>query len=519
MGYNQVCTPNTFRHRHLCSSVQSPSLAKEVASSLRAALLDAQKAMDVTLRLPTEILRLVFQSYLVQSSDVVPLTHVCRRWRDIAINMPELWTTIDDTNRIPYECHAARSGVLPLKFFVADEPESHPDVPRWLRAHANTIQEFHSVEACGSTRYDWRKLLRTFLPNLRIATLTMPSDERTFKLFGGTISLQELSMQSLDWLPTNHFPNLTRFYLTHWAGHGPDLLNFLKNCPNLVDSLWCMLPSEGVVVELPHLRRLTFEDADEDNVQRLLLCICAHCDAALRVRTYDEECYSPFSCEDINSISQLPSAKTCTRLELLVHAHPEEAALSCSVAALGQTSGVYVDDLFVLDQGAPKHSELARLIPLAQIEELWLVEEHGCMPIHHMVLQDMLRPMKALRKLVVTSRHHALDEVIMALLCLQNERPPIQDLHLLVNSLPRVDGPLVQNIAWLRETKIPHVTIMIPEDYAAGHNLTLDTDGFASVSVHTCRTMPTIALPPVCATESDMWPAWDTFLTPPYRVY
>lgn len=142
-----------------------------------------------------------------------------------------------------------------------------------------------------------------------------------------------------------------------------------------------------------------------------------------------------------------------------------------------------------------------------------------CQPIPSAILQDVLRPMGGLRKLVVTTRNQALREVITALMYLNDERPAIHDFHVLVNSRPGDDVLLAESIAWLREAKIPRIRIMIPEGCAVSHDLTLDTDGFESVSVLICRTMPTIALPPVCATESNMWSAWDTFLTPRYGIH
>lgn len=151
-------------------------------------------------------------------------------------------------------------------------------------------------------------------------------------------------------------------HATGWSGNQLDFLHFLKRCPNLIDLLlaWVFidtetLPSGGMVIKLPHLRRLMLEDFHEDHIQRVLPHIHAHSDAVLCIRALNTETDEHLlSWQDVSSMS-------CTRLELLVHAQTAgKGYLTCSVAALGQTSGLYVDSLFSLSHHceAPGHSEL-----------------------------------------------------------------------------------------------------------------------------------------------------------------
>src|SRR5882757_2973135 len=50
-------------------------------------------------RLPPELLVHIF-SFLGGGAFVVPASHVCRRWRDVALDTPSLWTVIREEDDI-----------------------------------------------------------------------------------------------------------------------------------------------------------------------------------------------------------------------------------------------------------------------------------------------------------------------------------------------------------------------------------------------------------------------------------
>ncbi|KAH9994210.1 hypothetical protein BJV77DRAFT_916545, partial [Russula vinacea] len=60
-------------------------------------------------RLPTELLVHIF-GFLGGGAFVVPASHVCRRWRDIALDTPSLWTVIrENDDMFAAQCFMERS--------------------------------------------------------------------------------------------------------------------------------------------------------------------------------------------------------------------------------------------------------------------------------------------------------------------------------------------------------------------------------------------------------------------------
>ncbi|KZT68762.1 hypothetical protein DAEQUDRAFT_727407 [Daedalea quercina L-15889] len=470
-------------------SSMSHCQVQEVVTSFSLALLEAQKTLDVTRRLPTEILHMIFQlvpgfplvdhgeedsldgpagclrdCQLINISDVIPLTHVCRRWREVATNMPELWTTIDDRNRTPYEYYVERSQALPLQFLIDGNPRAN-HIPEWLREHASAIQGFHwfGILLTEALQYGpCRALLEPFLPNLHVATLQgldVEPGSPQVDLFGGTTSLRQLCMHSLNWLPTNYLPNLTRLHIVEWESpcDVSRLLSFLRQCPNLVDISFTnlftdnpILASQDDVVGLPRLRRLIFDDF-VSCVSDCLPHILARPETALCVRTRED----PLEIGDIRAISHFSNVRSYTRLWIKIHKN-----LVYVMAVLSQISGVYVED-----QGGNTVTGLsetvARLVSLHRIEELWLIEERDCNATLATLFQGMLGPMRALRKLVVTIR--GLRDVTNALLSLQDDGPPIHEFTILINSRPKDGNTLLgESIQTLRGMGIP------PQYHASG---------------------------------------------------
>lgn len=502
----------------------SRSILAQVTSSYKLVYLEAQSAMDTTYELPPEVLGLIFRYVpgsplddykedpgnhalcyrdhdLIRSSDVVSLMHVCRRWRAVAINMAELWTTIDDRKRVPYDDHVARAKLLPLKLFIHAKPRS--GCRQWLRMHAPAIREFHYFHTVQNDRY---AILRVYLPNIYTATLVESSvkiHDSEFELFGGTTSLRELCLRRLRWLPTNHLPHLTRLYLTQWRGicDIAQLMSFLARCPNLVDITLSrpflgqtIAASEDTIAELPQLRRLTMRDLPPDEIAACLLHIRARPDTALCIRTTTD----PLTAQDVSSISRFRTIASCSMLHIL---STGEGVFS--LTALGQASGVYIEQVHIPEE--EWEEALAQISFLPQIEELWLVEK-GCSPLPYTVVHKILRRMGAfkLRMLVTTGK--GLREVNAALMaCLGDNRQAIQDVHVFINSQSEdnTDDPFAQSATRQR--------------FMININITATATDLAEVSEivrsKTSERKPCMKLPDVCAAQSELWPAWHTFLT------
>ncbi|RDX39758.1 hypothetical protein OH76DRAFT_538969 [Lentinus brumalis] len=54
----------------------------------------------------------------VETSQLLELTHVCRRWRIVAVGQARLWTHCDDRHLEQLETFARRSKMVPLSLFL-----------------------------------------------------------------------------------------------------------------------------------------------------------------------------------------------------------------------------------------------------------------------------------------------------------------------------------------------------------------------------------------------------------------
>lgn len=145
--------------------------------------------------LPNEILREILvwlvpsssrRQILASASNVVPVTHVCRRLRTPALDMPQLWTTICNKHvRAKYKAYLRRSGKLPVTvFLILVDGDTEGDV-RFLEdvlPYANYWEEFYF--RTGSTLSEYVCILKRMaglyyavqLPQLRSMTLIFPNN-------------------------------------------------------------------------------------------------------------------------------------------------------------------------------------------------------------------------------------------------------------------------------------------------------------------------------------------------------
>ena len=458
------------------------------------------------------------QSALLQAADVLPLTHVCRRWRQIAMDMRVLWTTVDDRKRLPFEIHVQRSRGLPLYVIIDGKPTKN--ILSGLRKHRDSIRQLHWV-AARCFGYDFRTDLELPLPNLQTATLfgTKTYKDEKLNLFGnaGTSSLQRLSFGSVHWLPTNHFPHLTQLHLSLWTGNPyPSVfLAFLRRCPNLVDvfitSLFAdepeLIPDPDTdFVELPRLRRLSLKGFARNEIVHVLSHIRAPSDTALAVLEgflYPDESMD-IGDEDARVISRFSSISLCTTAVIRM-----DHAGTYSMAFLRQTAGVYFENLLA------ESRSISLPLPLGQVQEMWLVDDPMVPPGSHSqaaLNTDVFRRMSAVRRLVITVGFaHAVYLAVRALD--EDQRPSITSFEILVNT-PDLPGHFSTCIMSLIEMGVPHPMITIPTGLPSARQRVKDMDTIDSTKCITCEQLPIPALPKVCTEHSDFQPSWKSLVAP-----
>lgn len=501
---------------------------------LRAALLEAQLPLNQTSRLPMEVLAHIFQQVprsiiddseetrinpiqfvgipaLVKASDVLPITHVCRRWRQIATDMRALWTTVDDRKQMPSSIYVERSRGLPLNVVISRKPS--PDVLSCLRGHGSAIQQLHWLSNhLESTDHDCRRDLLLHLPNIQLVTMfsTKTRTER-MRLFGNTTSLQRLTLQHFNWLPSNHFPHLTQLYLTNWAGFpkASVFLDFLCQCPNLIDVYLGVLFAEQPfpamdfgLVELPHLRRLSFYEFYRDDIAFILNHISAPPDIALAL--LGDACGD----EDAMVISHFSAISSCTTA--VTRLRHLDGTVNPMVF-LSQTAGVYFSKFPKTEYAA----SISTYLPLDQVHEIWILDDPMLPKPQPQVSFDpaMLRRMPGVRRLVVVVA--LIVQVSLAIRTLgMDTRPAMTSFEILVNTPDFLDDDFRTCVASLLDMGIPHPIIMIPGGLPDAWERITSMDIIDATKCLACEELPTPPLPAVCVEDSELWPSWEEYTVP-----
>jgi hypothetical protein len=241
-------------------------------------------------RLPPELLVHIF-SFLGGGAFVVPASHVCRRWRDVALDTPSLWTVIreeDDIFAAQSFMERSRHGKLDVSVLI--DMREHDDFLIFrslVIPHAVRIRRLH-VDVYGDRAYDFYCLLaaRDFLlPGLEEFSIRMneygwrddtrygplPSRE---SFFGESEFLERLTFRAALPLPTHLSPTIRSLTLAERvfdldallecldAAPNLEYLAFLNSVPHTFESI-----SRGTLVSLHRLRELNwFQVSVCDNV-------------------------------------------------------------------------------------------------------------------------------------------------------------------------------------------------------------------------------------------------------------
>ncbi|KAL1949025.1 hypothetical protein VTO73DRAFT_10831 [Trametes versicolor] len=172
-----------------------------------------------------------------QPRNLVPLTAVCQRWRNILLETPLLWSTVDDHVRfeVPhftYYIHRCPRGPL----FVHLHEWPHRKILRLLESHGERVQDLF-MNKCGASHIiDLFKAEELQRCRLKFSCGDYAGGPFHALFQGRAPKLQRLQLEGSPFLPSNHFPSLTHLIL---ACHpivffsAEDLQVFLSGCPRL----------------------------------------------------------------------------------------------------------------------------------------------------------------------------------------------------------------------------------------------------------------------------------------------
>ncbi|EED84756.1 predicted protein [Postia placenta Mad-698-R] len=182
---------------------------------------------------------------------LLPLSHICRRWRDVALDTPTLWTTIcNSSHPDAIDEYSLRSRGVPLK--VLDIENKHLDVQQLSRTDGQHVQSLASYTECDLV------LPTSYAQGLHALAAW-------YCLLQGDVSnLKALVLRSVDWHLPGTLTNLTHLFLANKQLHIVDLFRILSIAPRLEDlGLWAISAKEAFdpredipAVTLKHLRRL-----------------------------------------------------------------------------------------------------------------------------------------------------------------------------------------------------------------------------------------------------------------------
>lgn len=224
-------------------------------------------------RIPPEVLSLIpdYHDGDYPQQDLIALTHVCRRWRDILISRPSLWTLLDFLDVDKTRTYIERSRTSPLEIFLEREPgRTHTYLDDAFSLVIPHIHRVKLLQVCTAAFPDALQHFRCHTPLLEglyieINDPRSPVLDNTF--FNGDLSsLRSLSLHRVTTLlPWDNLANLTFFYLascTQRDNFATQLLDFFDSAP-LLEKVTLMSSTPklssvppGRIVSLPHLRKL-----------------------------------------------------------------------------------------------------------------------------------------------------------------------------------------------------------------------------------------------------------------------
>ncbi|KAI0748750.1 hypothetical protein C8Q80DRAFT_1121088 [Daedaleopsis nitida] len=322
--------------------------------------------------LPAEVLGMIFQHALPSRGDGMPftgyedpglmeelrarvaLTHVCRRWRRVALDMASLWTIIDEFSSASTTEFLARSGEMPIQVCIRNFLGR--SVGGSLRPHESRVRDLYLNIAKGH-----RSVIPSSFPELpfdpvHLERLSIVTDARPFDesrpnidlevspvLFGQpTPRLTKLILRNMCWLPVISCETLTHLHISQGTPISLDtLLMFIGRCTALerlvlVDIYIANSTAVPLdhAVSLPHLRTLVLGiNQSHLSMRRLIQYLVLPPTVTVRVTGV----YAFRALSDLRPFPKLPFTETFDTLSV------DHAFGRLVVRAFGPSSALLLD--------------------------------------------------------------------------------------------------------------------------------------------------------------------------------
>ncbi|KAI0761984.1 hypothetical protein BD413DRAFT_616718 [Trametes elegans] len=304
--------------RRFSMSLDVLQMLQQTLQAAQTLIQEALNSRNLIAKLPPELLSHIFSmvssdlpvrgphkstSHARQTYDLIPLTHVCHRWRTIALTTSSLWSTVCETTPtyVASEALRARAGCSPLTIYL-DRPCPTPALSQILAKDGEDVVELYLNGLQGTCPVRLASELLAFqAPHLEHARVMRSRPQRgpfngapgadadmsaVVELWHGTAPrLRTLELYGVPFLPSNHFERLAGLTLSldccavEWGLD--DLCAFFARAPALEELCLEGLPADlhlrhpfhATTVALPKLRRLTIGDFRGEFSPASLLCI------------------------------------------------------------------------------------------------------------------------------------------------------------------------------------------------------------------------------------------------------
>ena len=406
-------------------------------------------------------------SYFVE--DLLSITHVCRFWRQVAINAPELWTEITMKNPEAVEAFLERSGAVPLNVDLHLGPGTEPPcgILEAVAPHSHRFRRF-SIFAPPEAHYDPFAAFTGPAPLLERLEINYPVDSPPRSLFGGqTPRLRELVISACGLWLQHQFGNLTSLHIKLCDFVLPRLgflpfFDMLRHCPVLEEmfvwwNIWDVVretPAQLLTVPLHRLRKLLLRSFRIENIEYLLRTFEFGANrTAVHLNEVDlgrngEDSIARIQMVFPNDNSGRPSLVFSTKLELIFHTQPRTIILHAVGPGFSIRIDMRPDDYSQLDRVNFKFQDV-----FPSVKELWIRGSP-----RWVFDLDGLEHLSALEKVVLNGRGSKLARNLCQVLSPD---------HLGIMSCPLLSGIDCYGNA----SEIDQIYLLVNNRFHAGHQL------------------------------------------------